>query len=114
MDNGRTAAIPLPVVLDAVYDRSRDRMLATMWPATPCGDTPGTGCEPPLTDCVRSTRNPTLGAVVIGELDVLIYFQPALVPAPQRRAVYAALPSGDTNWHIMLDHEAYRLGSRFW
>lgn len=51
--------------------------------------------------------------VVVGKLDVLVYFQPALVPAPQSSLVNAALSSGYCHWWFMLDYEAYRLSSRF-
>jgi len=70
-------------------------------------DTPGAGCQPKL------ATGFTVWAVVILKLDILIYLQPALFPAPQRRTVNAALASGYCHRQLLFDHEAYRLSSRF-
>jgi hypothetical protein len=111
MDNDRAAAIPPPVVPDAVDDRGRDRVLAAVRPAAFGWNTPGAGGKPEAAHCVpaSSTR-----PVVVGELDVLVEFQPLFVPAPQGYAVDAALSSGDCHRQFLLNDEADCVRSRFW
>jgi hypothetical protein len=85
MDNDSTATIPTTVVVNAVYDRITDCMLAGMRSAAVCGDAPGASREAKL------TANRSSWTIVIGELDVLVEHLPLLVPTPQGGAVDATL-----------------------
>lgn len=66
MDNGSTTVVLGAVVPDAVYDRSGYRPTKVLWSTAAGGNVPGASSEPKFAGAHTS------GAVVVGELDVLV------------------------------------------
>jgi hypothetical protein len=108
MHNLGTAFVLEPVVTDAVYDCFRYSMPEVAWSATSGWNTPSAGGKSKLAACCSPWT------VVVGELDVLVEFQPLLVPAPQGYAVNAALASGHHQRQLLQNEQADCVRPRFW